>query len=391
MESTLDRVKDLFNKGQFLGICKTVGADLPSLKLLPPDARVLIAHANVYAGRDQIASALADSVIGGKASAALIARALMVSGLLNKRGGHIEKAATDFRNALSLAKEERDTTQLAWAHAHLFRLLALAGYPQSHLTALLNDTRRCVTTSGDAHAMAYLHDSVATMEAQRGNVVEAERHLRLARGLLALRPSAWLSEILAVNASCVASINCDAEGYSRNFAEARAFTRLSGNVTSSAAIDANEAHVAVVTGHFDRASSLIEKILGTPVNIHNELAVRETLARMHLVMGQLDSCEAQLAQIMAHRSSDALSFTFRGAAVLEVRLLIRRGEYAPAANLAEWYIRELQRVNDKSALVALIASRALALALSGNLTDCARELLEASRLGGTSMRALQAE
>src|SRR6188474_117563 len=101
MDFTFEKVKDLFNKGQFASICKTVGSDLSSLKLLPPDARVLIAHASVYAGRVQ--------------------------------------AATDFRSALRLAREERDTTQLAWAHAHLFRLIAVAGYPASHLTALLDD------------------------------------------------------------------------------------------------------------------------------------------------------------------------------------------------------------------------------------------------------------
>ena len=167
MEFTLEKVKDLFNTGQFSGICKAAGSDHISLKLLPPDARVLIAHAHVYAGRSQVASALAQSLIQGKNSPAVTAHALIVSGLANKRDGHIDRAEADFRNALRLAKEERETTQLAWAHAHLFRLLAVAGYPQSHLTALLGDTRRYVSTSGDAHAMAYLHDSVATMEAQR--------------------------------------------------------------------------------------------------------------------------------------------------------------------------------------------------------------------------------
>jgi DNA-binding NtrC family response regulator len=391
MKVTLEKVKDLFKSGQFLDICKSVGSDLSSLKLVPSDVRVLIAHASVYAGSDQVASALAQSVIRDKVAPAVVAHAYIVSGLLNRRDGDIDRAASDFRNAVRLAREDRATAQLAWAHTHLFRLLALAGYPQSHVSALLNDTRRYVSISGDAHAMAYLHDSVATMEAQRGDVAEAERHLRLARGLLALRPSAWLSEILAVNASCVAAINCDSEGYIRNFSEARAFTRLSGNVSLSTAIDANEAHVAVLTGHFGRAANLIEKILNSPRTIENELGARESLARMHLAMGQLDSCEMALARVKAHRSSGALGFSLRGAAVLEVRLLIRRGDYAAAVTVAESYIQELEEVNDKSALVALIVSKALALANSGNISACARELLAASHFGAASMRSLQAD
>jgi Flp pilus assembly protein TadD len=117
MEFTLEKVKDLFNTGQFSGICKAAGSDHISLKLLPPDARVLIAHAHVYAGRSQVASALAQSLIQGKNSPAVTAHALIVSGLANKRDGHIDRAEADFRNALRLAKEERETTQLAWAHA----------------------------------------------------------------------------------------------------------------------------------------------------------------------------------------------------------------------------------------------------------------------------------
>src|SRR5688572_29160261 len=117
MEFTLEKVKDLFNKSQFSSICKTVGSDLSSLKLLPPDSRVLIAHANVHAGRVQVASALAQSIKQAKASPPVTAHAFIVSGLLNNRDGHIDKAGTDFRAALRAAKEERDPIWSAWAHA----------------------------------------------------------------------------------------------------------------------------------------------------------------------------------------------------------------------------------------------------------------------------------
>ena len=136
-------------------------------------------------------------------------------GLIRKRQGHVEEAAAEFRHTVRAAKGA-DKYQLAWAQAHLFRLLVLVGYPEPHLAATLADARRCVTGSGDAQVMAYLHDSVATMEAQRGHPVEAERHLRLARGLLELRPSSWLEELLALNAACVSLIDCDADSFDRH-------------------------------------------------------------------------------------------------------------------------------------------------------------------------------
>jgi len=392
MEFTLEKVKELFSKGQFSSICKAVGTDVSSLKLLPPETRVIVAHANVYAGSPQIASVLAQSVVEGRSSAAAVAQAHIVHGLLNRRAGCIDTAATDFRNAIRVAKESRETTQLAWAHAHLFRLMAVAGYPESHLTALLDAARRSVMSSGDVHAMAHLHDSVATMEAQRGHTVEAERHVRLARSLLKLRPSTWLSELVAVNAACVAFINRDTDAFTRYLEEARASTRLTGSLISSAAIDTNEAYVAVITGRFERASSLIARILDSSFSIHHELAARESLVRMHLAMGQLDLCERELQRIKEHRSpDDALSFPFRGAAVLEVRLLIRRKQYSAAAVLAQSHIESLQKLNDKSALVALVILKALALGLSGDHRACAMELLRANELGAASTRELQAD
>ena len=118
MQFTLERAKDLFNKGQFSAISQAAGSDVSSLRLLQPDVRVLIAHANVYAGRVQLASVLAESVRQTTASASAIAQSFIVSGLNNKREGQIERAAAEFRNALRISRESQDKTKLAWAHAH---------------------------------------------------------------------------------------------------------------------------------------------------------------------------------------------------------------------------------------------------------------------------------
>ena len=184
MEFTLEKARDLFDKGQFSTISQAAGARLFIAQTTPPELRVLIAHACVYTGRVQLASNLAESLRHLNASPSVVAHSHIVSGLIRKGEGRIDEASAEFRNAARAAKEGGDKYQLAWAQAHLFRLLAVVGYPEPHLAALLADARRCVSSSGDASVMAYLHDSVATMEAQRGHTGEAERHLRLARGLI---------------------------------------------------------------------------------------------------------------------------------------------------------------------------------------------------------------
>ena len=309
MEFALGKTQDLFDKGQFHIISQAAGQNFSPLIGLAPELRVLIAHACVYTGRVQVASNLAESVKHADASLSVVAQSHIVSGLIRKREGHVDQAAAEFRRGT--VKEGHDKYQLAWAQAHLFRLMTLVGYPEPHLAALLADARKCVTGSGDAQVMAYLHDSVATMEAQRGHTVEAERHLRLARGLLALRPSFWLDELLALNASCVALIDRDADGFDRLLAAARRSARLTGNVSTTAAVDVNEAHAAVLAGRFTRAASLVEKILRSPLSIHNELAARESLIRMLLAMGRVNECEAELTQLEALGRNDlTLNFIF---------------------------------------------------------------------------------
>ena len=208
MEFSVGKTQDLFDKGHFNIISQAAAQDVSSLNSLAPELRVLIAHACVYTGRIQVASHLAKSVTHASASLSVVAQSHIVSGLILKRQGQVEQAAAEFRHAVRIAKEGRDKYQLAWAQAHLFRLLAVIGYPEPHLAAALADARRCVADAGDAQAMAYLHDSVATMEAQRGHTFEAERHIRLARGLLELRPSSWLRSswplmLLALRSSTV--------------------------------------------------------------------------------------------------------------------------------------------------------------------------------------------
>ena len=393
MELSFGKTQDLFDKGHFLIISQAAAQEVSSLTSLAPEIRVLIAHACVHTGRIQVATNLVQSVMLANASLSVLAESHIVLGLIRKRQGHVEGAAAEFRHAVRTAKEGRDKYQLAWAQAHLFRLLVLVGYPEPHLAATLADARRCVTGSGDAQVMAYLHDSVATMEAQRGHPVEAERHLRLARGLLGLRPSSWLEELLALNAACVSLIDCDADSSDRHLATARTSARLTGNVSTTAAIDVNEAHAGVVTGRFTRAASLLEKILRSPLSIHNELAARESLIRMQLAMGRVAECEAELTKLEARRPDDlTLNFTLRGAAILKVRLLIRKGQYADPAVLAQSQINEFIKVNDTSSVVALTTLRALALGLvGGDFAECCRALVDASYLGASTLREQQAE
>src|SRR6185369_5009141 len=98
-------------------------------------------------------------------------------------------------------------------------------------------------------------------EARRGRAVEAERHLRVARSLLALRPNAWIEQLVALNASCIAVMDCDSDAFLKHSGDARSLAQITGHVNSDLTIETNDAYVALVSGHFDRASALLQKVL----------------------------------------------------------------------------------------------------------------------------------
>ena len=49
-------------------------------------------------------------------------------------------------------------------------------------------------------------------------------------------------------------------------------------------MDTNDAHFALMSGNFDKASTLLHRILQSPGSIYVELAALEGLARIHLAL-----------------------------------------------------------------------------------------------------------
>jgi len=230
------------------------------------------------------------------------------------------------------------------------------------------------------------------METAKGRTVEAERHLRVARSLIALRPNVWLEQLVALNASCIAIVNCDTDAFARYSAQARSLARFTGHVSSDRAQDANDAHVALLSGQFDKADTLLKKILSFASAGRIELAAWESVARMSLALGDLSRCEEALERLEAFQPQHlGFSYSFRTAAAIRVRLLVRKGQFDRASALAEAELKRIAAVNDTPSQVSLMTVRALALSRSGRYAECSQELLDASLLSVTDSRDHHAE
>ena len=391
MEFDLEKARELFETGQFASIGRGLGSLSSHIRQIDARGRSLLAHTLVYTGRLTLASQLADSVDHVNSPLPAQAESRIALGLLRKREGRMDEACAEFRQAARLAKQSRDLRLFAWAHAHLFRVLA-DGLLEPHLTALLAEVRRSVSSAGDPHLAAFLHDSVAAMEAQRGRTSEAERHLRVARSLLQLRRNAWLEQLVAINSSCIALIECDSRRFEKHVNEGRKLSAITGHTASDAAMDTNDAHFALISGEFGRASTLLQKILRAPSNTSIELAALEGLARLHLALGQLDDCDRVLNRIELLRGERLqATYTVRGAATLRAKLMIRRAQWKEAADFAQSELVEFAKVNDSASSVALTMSRAISLVCLGDKAGSSRDIFDAALLGGAHLREHQAE
>ncbi len=391
MEFDLEKARELFDTGQFAVIARGLGSTSSNIRQIPPAARSLLAHASVYTGRLALASQLASSTENVDLPLAAQAESKIALGLLRKREGRIDDACAQFQLAARLAKEGRDSRLFAWAQAHLFRVLA-DGLLEPHLTALLAEVRKSVSSAGDSHLAAFLHDSVAAMEAQKGRTSEAERHLRVARSLLQIRPNAWIEQLVAINASCIALIECDSQRFARYAAEGRRLSAITGHANSAAVMDTNDAHFALISGDFDKASRLLQTILQSTNGIYVELAALEGLARLYLALERLEDCDRTLKRIDSLRGDHLQSaYTVRGAATLRVKLLIRRRQWKKASELAGAELAQFSKVNDAGSAVALTMSRAFALVCSGDSRTSSQDILDAGLLGGASLHEYQAD
>ena len=88
------------------------------------------------------------------------------------------------------------------------------------------------------------------MEAQNGNLIEADRHLRIARELVRSHPNSWLEQLCDINAFCIAFLENDLESAKKHLNHARSLSRITGSLSSI--IENNEAHLLIRIGEVRR-------------------------------------------------------------------------------------------------------------------------------------------
>lgn len=391
---TLSRsaIAHLYAKGLFSHLLESARTAAPRLiEVYGLDDASRLAHALLYAGDVDSARQLASRIDVVSSPDSARARAQLVLGLVDKRAGLAETAAHWLQRSIATASQSGDLPQEAWARIHLLRLLMERG-SHNYVAALSAGIRSHLTTTDDPHLHAYFHDTIAAIELQIGHVPEAGRHLTLALALLADHPNAWLSQTVAVSASCYACISGDLDSARSWIAHAQAQQLQTRHSLSSAAIAANAAHVTLLSGQLTSARRELENNL-VLYGHYSTVAIStlDDLARLALAEHRFDDCEALLDQLSRSTLDSGYSrlYSARWSTLTRARLHIARRQWHHALLVINDALQAAQEAQDPLLLATLELAAAEALQLQGEAHAASTRLASAHRhLPRTSLDAL---
>jgi DNA-binding NtrC family response regulator len=381
MTITCQDADDLFRRGEFL---KLIDLARGSIFAREPNAaagqRLKLANALALAGNLTAASELARRYAAPTSDPSIRSHAECVLALTAWRNGDVSSAAKHFPSALRFAMESKDAERVAWTYLHLLRFY-IDFHPTDVVLSILPSVRKAVMVAGSRHATAYLHCCVSTLEGQTGRVDEAWRHCQLSESLLESDPNAWILGNSLLNRACVASLNCEFKKAETYIQAAKNAYSVSSNLRSLI-IDGSLGYIQLQTGQFANAHCTLATILNdSEISEVRKQPVRETSARLHLTLNQLDECSFQLARLRAEQVEEdgVPGYISRWAGITSARLLIRRGALIEA--LEE--LRALEADSQQALLRDFPFSAALHLTTAHVLARMGRNREAASRVFAT--------
>ena len=383
----------LFRKGEF-GVLAKEAVAIADARPLDPRARILIAHALVRVGLANQAQHLLPNEFVALSPPKLKSQAHVTLGLASRSVGEFDDALAHFRLAVKLAQEHGDSEEIAWAQLHLLRHAA-DDADDGLSRAMIPMVRLAVTKAGVPQVTAYLHVVIGALESQRGRLDEGSRHGNTAASLIELSPNAWLScSVLKAKAS-VAIAQCRFADALELLHSAKQIAQ-SHNLTREDVENAgNLGYVELFRGNYKQSVRNLSQAIESPnSSMRAKMAALESLARVHLALGDLDSSEScfeRLFQGITIESSALHSYTIRCASISHGRLLLKRQS---AGRAVDWLLRSERNrssTNDVHFDQTLDLTLAQALARVDQASEAARRLTLAERCGATRSRDVQGQ
>lgn len=392
MPTREEAATQLFQRGEYIQLLRDFSDVVRPSATHAASIRLVVAHALAITGDLPKAKRLAHDVLAERLPSPHHARAHLVLGLAEERGGQVESALNEYKKALGLLTEGDDPSLAAWIHLHQFRLF-VEGHSMKALIAMIPSLRRLVLRTGDTQLTAYLHMCIAVLEGETGHFDEALRHTDVAESLLQVENNSSLRSANLVNKGCLAVLNGSLAAAATSFDLAKGLTRHTGDPFIASRIDGNLAHIHLFSGELEPARALFERTLrdGTFGKL-GEIGALDGLARVHLAAGDLQACAARLREIdslkIRHDAQPSM-YHVRWAGLTEARFLIRNGELEASASLLTRLLRDTAGIRDTPFEAGLALASALVRNRLNEPREASRHFLAANRKGSTRVAELQ--
>ena len=306
----------------------------------------------------------------------LRARCRLILGDCARVRGDFATAFKTYQKAVTSAAKAGSKDLLCWAQMKLM-LTAADTDERDLMFSLARRLRRNVTSLGNPHVTAALHETVAGIETRRGVINRARTHIRVSRSLLRAFPNAWLEGSVSITDMCLDYLIGDYEGAIEKGDLAKEQVRISGHAATQVALLTNLGHIHVSQGLFSKANLCFEEaLIACPKGGRIEAAVLDGLARLRLAEGRLSECEVLIHRIyLLHEVSSPTLFERRCAFMSRARLLVRQDNIQELTNLISTTSQLQTANNDPDLETALNIARLEVCSINGHVEDVDRLLL----------------
>jgi len=262
--------------------------------------------------------------------------------------GDFDSAIAYLNKSIAMAQSTGDLERACSAQLKLLVVLS-DGVGADATGALLAEARANAIKTGNPRLLAAVHVYFAQIEASRGSVQSAGRHLRQASQLLRDAPNYWLEsmkENINLALSLMASEFDAAQVHARN---GRKLAERTGGALEYAVNQGNSGLLWHFLGRLDEAAECYERTIPLFVRgSQNHSGAIESLARVRLAQHRFDDCEALLSLIeeapLTPRSRS--TYVYRHSLLTRAQLWIRRSETAKAIRVIEQALRLAEEADD---------------------------------------------
>ncbi len=274
-------------------------------------------------------------------------------GLISWNEGRTEAASLHLQKAVAAAESANDLARTCWTQLRL--MVARVGQSDPQIVVpLLAQLRWNVLKLGDPLVTAALHLHVGGMEARRGLVRSARRHMELGRRLLDTYENPWLESIAEVNLTGIALMACDFEEGMSHAVRALALAEECGDVTIRRACLGNLGNLYCEAGQFDRMVEHFELATAAlPSSGEFLTAANESVVRALLLQGEIDRAVEHLERTcgVTANASDQLLYANRHAQLTRAWAMALQGRLDEAVRAADVAFELATKTGDQLLMV----------------------------------------